>query len=699
MSKAKFKGILAVGRTAQDARNQYKLLAIGKGATVQMGGGNCFVTHSSGENMFNPLTGDMDLEVNAAYMEKLQFQANASDVPDTANHFKCQSGCGAHIVTDMSEISYCPNCTSEAVVAADEADSEEDAGAGSDAGSDTDDSDAGAGSDAGSDTDGSDAGSDAGTGSDAGSDTDSDLAVVSGNTEDDKIAVVASSLEEAQRIYNANKVGVAEAGEDAHVEYVVCSNAECGGHIVSDEVLHKCPACNSDVKEPSLSGEGSDSESEEGSDTSDADVGSDSGAAATSDAESDADATSNSDADSDSDAAAEASGEGLAVVAASRAEAEQMFAEQMIGKVEAGVEKAEAHYVVCSSAECGAHIIGTAAVADCPVCHSATEEPEADEGSDVDSDAGADSESDAGSESDAAATASGSGADSDAGADSDSDTESLNLTDGEGNTLDENTSDVDATAVIDDSAEAKDLDVSYSSVQGEGTWTAFYKGTPVALAKRTDAGKNADVFDKPAFGQVLLATAGHSNIKSALSELGFKPIKHKVSVSAEVQRMVDERANEAIAAAEAAAKQFKDSFLAALATAAAGINRNFFKDVAANPLKGGLWTTLSAAGMQNPEVLIDKAFAAHADEYHKILVAKACEILEKPAEVQVSLASAVQNSNYQAVASGGGNLEDRLAGLGTVVASESKPADEENFEATAGDDDVLHQAVRSLGRR
>jgi hypothetical protein len=75
------------------------------------------------------------------------------------------------------------------------------------------------------------------------------------------------------------------------------------------------------------------------------------------------------------------------------------------------------------------------------------------------------------------------------------------------------------------------------------------------------------------------------------SELGFKPIKHQVSVSAEVQRMVDERAKEAIAAAEAAAKQFKDSFLAALATAAAGINRNFFKDVAANPLKGGLSTT------------------------------------------------------------------------------------------------------------
>lgn len=703
MSKAKFKGILAVGRTAQDARNQYKLLAIGKGATVQMGGGNCFVTHSSGENMFNPLTGDMDLEVNAAYMENLQFQANAGDVPDSANHFKCQSGCGAHIVTDMSEISYCPNCTSEAVVAADEADSEEDADTGSDAGSDADE-----GSDAGSDAD-----SDAGAGSE--SDADSDLAVVSGNTEDDKIAVVASSLEEAQRIYNANKVGIAEAGDDAHVEYVVCSNAECGGHIVSDEVLHACPACNSAVKEPSLSGEGSDAESDEGSDVSDADVGSDAEVTAGSDADSDADATSDSDAESDadagsdegSDAAAEAGDDdGVAVVAASRAEAEQMFAEQMIGKVEAGAEAAEAHYVVCSSAECGAHIIGTAAVADCPVCHASTEEPESDEGSDADSDAGAgsesDADSDAGSESDAdaAATASGSGEDSDAGADSESDTESLNLTDGEGNTLDENTSDVDATAVIDDSAEAKDLDVSYSSVQGEGTWTAFYKGTPVALAKRTDAGKNADVFDKPAFGQVLLATASHSNIKSALSELGFKPIKHQVSVSAEVQRMVDERAKEAIAAAEAAAKQFKDSFLAALATAAAGINRNFFKDVAANPLKGGLWTTLSSAGMQNPEVLIDKAFAAHADEYHKILVAKACEILEQPSEVQASLASAVQNSNYQAVASGGGNLEDRLAGLGTVVASESKPAaEEENFEATAGADDVLHQAVRTLGRR
>jgi hypothetical protein len=109
MPKTEFHGILAVGRTKTDAVNNYRLLAMGKGAVAQMSGDKSisFVTHAShAEQMFNPRTGDMDLETDNKVLDTLEFASNSSaDIE--ANHLVCQSGCQAHIVFDSETLEMC----------------------------------------------------------------------------------------------------------------------------------------------------------------------------------------------------------------------------------------------------------------------------------------------------------------------------------------------------------------------------------------------------------------------------------------------------------------------------------------------------------------------------------------------------------------------------------------------------------------
>ena len=258
---------------------------------------------------------------------------------------------------------------------------------------------------------------------------------------------------------------------------------------------------------------------------------------------------------------------------------------------------------------------------------------------------------------------------------------------------------------MDESASAEDLDVSYSSaIRGQASWTAYFKGVPVAMASKSSAGKNADIFDTPSFGHAALASAKAVGVKKALVELGFTPIKHKVSVSKEVRRLVDAQVAEQREALASELKSHQEKFLSALATAAIGINRGFFAEVK-NPLKAALWNAMSSAGIRNPEAMIDNAFRAHSDAYHTVLFAQASDIVAKPAEVQESLAKTILGTNYQAVSSEqmGNSVEDRLAGMGTSVSTEQKPGAGAAVSTSSEVDTVgmqkIHRAVSSLGRR
>ena len=66
----------------------------------------------------------------------------------------------------------------------------------------------------------------------------------------------------------------------------------------------------------------------------------------------------------------------------------------------------------------------------------------------------------------------------------------------------------------------------------------MYKRQPVATATAADVGKNADIFNDAAFGHAIIAGAKHAGVKTVLSEMGFKGITHKVSVSSIVNEKV-----------------------------------------------------------------------------------------------------------------------------------------------------------------
>ena len=522
------------------------------------------------------------------------------------------------------------------------------------------------------------------------------------SSDGDGVVCASASKASAIKMFLKESNTSLSADQTVGVEYVVCSSDSCGAHIVHNTAsLTACPVCLSSVEEPEgeldgeldldaedeghdfdmedddLESESADGGDDDEDDLSDLDLD---------DGEEDEDSEDDEDAaDTDGDSPSESSDSMTTktAVSFSRAGAQARYVQiNGLGSSLSADATVEAEYVVCSSDSCGAHIVSESRAEFCPVCASETVDPDAsedessvaeekpeeevettgaDKAAEIMGNLGAEEKPEA----DKPAAAEGDAPDSDAGA-----TEEKS----EEDEMDASEStDIDALALVDDSqpdAAAK-LDVSYSSnVAGASAWTAFYEGKPVAMARVADAGKNADLFDKPAFGQAALSAARQIGVKTVLRDLGFKPLVHSVPVTTSLSKIVEERVAAERESLSATAKQHSERFQAALATAAIGINRGFFKGVA-NPLKSALCSAMADAGMRNPEALVDSVFSRNFEQFSKIAHAKAEEILQRPPEVQESLASAVLDVCYKSESSSqdGAGLESKLSSIGVSVSS------------------------------
>ncbi len=627
--ETQFHGILAVGRTKTDAINNYRLLAMSKGAAVQVDSGRsiAFVTQaSSADGMFNPMSGNMDLETDEDVLKQLEFASNSSGDVEV-NHLVCTSGCGAHIIFDSAElVKFCPHCTS--ALSSDEGDEESEESEDVDFDDDEDDSDVE--DDAGEDLDASESGDE-----DESEDGDEDSDESDEESEDGD-----------------------EAGDEEESDEDSDEPAEDDADSKEEADEEEMPPLTDDDGEIVISSEGNDNS--------------------------------------------------VIVAASSLDEATNLFRKHLpAASLSSDSSNIEAHYKVCASEECGAHIVATDEIAECPACHAEAVEPDAEkpaeEASDVEKEEEAKPVEEAKTEDTPAIIEPAAAESSDEGDEEESEEaeeNTLELSDDDGNILEEDTEEVDAMNDVEDeeSESSNDLDVSYSSaVAGKPIWTAFYKGMPIAIASKESVGKNADMFDTPSFGHAVLATAKVSGVKKALGELGFAAIKHKVSVSKAVRRMVETQVAEARASIATEQQQFKERFSAALAASAVGLNRGFFAEKK-NPIKAALWNSMSSAGIRNPESLIDTVFKSHSDAYHKVLFELATDLATKPVEVQDSLSKAIHGMSYQEVStSSGETIEGRLETMGTSVsADESAPNAQ---PAGAVDRQQISHAVKSLGRR
>ena len=653
MPKAEFHGILAVGRSKTDATNKYRLLAMGKGAVAQVDGQRklSFVTHAShAEQMFNPLTGDMDLETDNRILESLEFASNSSaDVE--ANYLVCASGCGAHVVFDSENlVKFCPQCTAALSESEDDSgdESEDDSddslddsgedGEGDDESSESSDDEEGDDAEEGDDDEGEGDDDESSESSDDSESCDGDDGEGDDEEDTDDAVVVSSSFKDAMRVFSeSNDFASMSSDKKVEVHYTVCSSDKCNAHIVAARHVGQCPVCLSEATEPEevpseLELGESDSEDElPGDDLEGVEEGSD-------DEGSD-------DAGEGDEGGDEGEGEGEG-----DGESADPESSESAGKKPAAKEPKKPKKAPAKKSE-------------------SSDEDEED----------AESDSDDESEEDGSENA-------------------LSVIDGD----EGDEAEISADDDLDSESSADDLDVSYSSaIKGQAAWTAYFKGVPVAMSSKSSAGKNADIFDTPSYGHAVLATAKVAGVKKALVEMGFAPIKRKVAISKVVSKLVEGQVSEQKAALASEMKQYQERFQAALATAAIGINRGFFAGVQ-NPLKSSLWNAMSSAGVRNPEVVIDNAFKAHADNYHAVLFAQANDIAGKPAEVQESLAKTILGTTYQAVSSvQSDDVESRLAGMGTSVSTEQNTGVSESADANRADPGLqqIHRVVSSLGRR
>jgi hypothetical protein len=606
--ETKFHGILAVGRTKADAVNNYRLLAMNKGATVQVDSERniAFVAQaSSADGMFNPMSGNMDLETDDNFIKQLEFNSNSSDMLEV-NHLVCKSGCLAHVVFDSeSLVKYCPHCTSSL---------SEDEGEESEAEPDGDED---------------------------------DFSAEEGESE--------STDEEAEPEDDE------ELEEDAPEEDAAEEEAEPEEDAPEEDAAEE-EAPEEDAAEEEAPEEDANPEEEEAEELPDL-------------TEDDGEIVISSGTDDDK----------IVVVASTLEEATELFRKHQPTTSLSSDGKLEVSYHLCSNSSCGAHILASDDVAECPACDSPVVEPTVDEVTPV------------------APVVEASDCEAEDEECEDEEDNTLELTNDDGGVLEEDTEELDAMDDMDEegseeSDSSAKLDVSYSSsVAGQARWTAFYAGKPVAMASKSSAGKNADLFDTPSFGHAVLATAKVAGVKKALAELGFESIKHRVSVSKAVRKMVDAQVAETQTALASEQQQFKDRFMAAIATASIGLNRGFYADKK-NPVKAAMWNAMSSAGIRNPEALIDTAFKNHADAYHKTLFEIASDLTSKSADVQDSLSKAIAGMSYMEASTSAADesIEGRLEKFGTSVSSEGVK-DQPVAPSSVGRQNIS-AAVRSLGR-
>jgi len=350
-------------------------------------------------------------------------------------------------------------------------------------------------------------------------------------------------------------------------------------------------------------------------------------------------------------------------------------------------ESVDAHYMVCASAECGAHIVtSNEELSFCPVCASNVEEPEIETEED-------DDENDL----------------------------SLNVLEDEDEckTPSAPSNEKSLSQVLSFVAGGNDvlsnkLNVAYcGNIDGENSWIAFYNGQPIAKATASSAQKHKAIFEEPAFANAVLAGAEHLGISKILDEMGFQASMSSVAISSQLEKNILNKhfkdklkAMSAQLENEVAEKSadYRERFIAALSTAAVGINRGFFKGYV-NPVKQTLLNSLSAAGVRQPEVMLDNVFRSHSDDYNKQLIEKALEIIEKPVEVQNEIAIAVSQSNYMGASTASSetnDVEGRLTTLGKEVQTQQTVVQQNTSVSSAGttfDTARLKNVVSTLGKR
>jgi hypothetical protein len=194
-------------------------------------------------------------------------------------------------------------------------------------------------------------------------------------------------------------------------------------------------------------------------------------------------------------------------------------------------------------------------------------------------------------------------------------------------------------------------------------WYAIVNDVPVAAATVHSVGaQKAEIFASESFRKATETLMAQVGVVAGLQDMGFQSMKIHMPVKQLVASNVAKETAKIRQEMEAQVQNMRDDLKAAMSTASVGINKGFFAKLT-NPIKAELYDLLSNAGVRNAETLIDDAFSAKGDDYHRALLTQAFDLLSKPVDARNEISSAVASANYQRANS----VDDGLSLSSTVA--------------------------------
>lgn len=671
MTKPTIRGIVVAGNTLEEAQELYRAVATGQDVKALHDEGETFVVLSSAKSdisMINPLTGADDLHVGDGLTEQMEFLSSDSEAVNI-NYTVCLAGCQAHVLADDAEmLTHCPACasvlpelTAEQIAALAGDDEEECEGC-------------------------------------------QVAAIASGATVEEAVAnyqaMVLGESDDPQTMKCGDVlVSVAGAGAfdpykgcastkvehqpefleslssssdslDAH--HFVCASSTCAApHVISsDDMPVFCPSCSSglmevdDVEEESTEANaGADDEDDE-------------------------------DDDQEANASAADDSEEALAAAALDAELDREIEEALAGNDDEDDSDEDDEDEDFDEDD------------DSDEDEDEDDEEDEDEDEDdLDDDEDEDEEDE--DEEDDALTLSVSSV-----VESPSDRRARNRQEARASVQQEDQAEqmtavaasFIGTAAVQGELDHSKVEVTYAALASGNKWFAFYDGVPFAVATAASAEKHEQIFNTDVFGRAFKAQASEQGVPAAVENMGFVELKPEIQVADYVQSEINQQVEVKTAEVAQAAAQDKaemhDRLTAAMALAATGITKNFFKGQT-NPIAQQLIESLSAVGLDNAAGLVLQAFAQNSEPYHKMLLAQAGKIMSYGLDAQNEIAEAINGSNaVEANAS-----VNSPVSLGRPVQVAPKAAQQEHVEANASAQPsadfsaLLRSAVGGLGKR
>ena len=258
--------------------------------------------------------------------------------------------------------------------------------------------------------------------------------------------------------------------------------------------------------------------------------------------------------------------------------------------------------------------------------------------------------------------------------------------------------------------DAADIQLSFVEASGKqpARWFAYHNGTPIAHASQASMSSAVGeesahaMFNSPRVPRAFAHVAAEKGVGTAIEELGFKSMSMDVDVGSVIQARAQAEADQKVAnvtaEVESHCEEYQDRMVAALSTAMVGIQRGFWRNEH-NPVVQQLVTSLSSAGIANPEPLVAQAFATQGEQLFKSVMSKALELMQKPVEVQNELAASISGMGNVASVDDA-NVEDRLANVGNVVHQTNATKQViESQSSAAGKGDYANRALMLLRRQ